>query len=486
MKRSITYILVLIASLGLWQACIDDDSVGAVRELSEINIEVPQDTFYVNFGEEMTIPVTATQTGEGNMTYEWSWVDVDNNGEVHGALQAISTEPELRYTFKKLGQFKVRLRVTNEDGSTFYFFELYVRTPFQKGLLVLSKDENNLGRTSFLRVKEEGDVATGTEKFSVHAFESVNPEIVLNDPQDITWKGKEYMMILSDGGKVIYQYDKQSFDYLSKMSVNEDFPEAKLKKICLTNPPDAFETSLGLDVNGGTWLVDYGLMLVYPNTELLSGKRFDKLYFKGSHGNVLFVNFDESYIGHTRERMWPPKCYESGNYFAGRKIVNLMADDGNKLHVITTDPRDEQSVTVTSFSDMNGGVFWLGFDGAFKNPSDISYHATQPLTLTRETEMLTNDTYRETYYTRGNELYRWIYSGVKLPDKPFLTLDGEITCMCSSPDEAYLYLGVWNPSAEEELKGSIYILELRTHKIIREYRGVADKPMKIMYKDQDY
>ena len=63
-----------------------------------------------------------------------------------------------------------------------------------------------------------------------------------------------------------------------------------------------------------------------------------------------------------------------------------------------------------------------------------------------------------------------------------MTLDGEITCMQLSSDEKYVSLGIWNPGAEEELKGSIYILEMDTKKIVREYRGVADKPLKIFYK----
>ena len=83
---------------------------------------------------------------------------------------------------------------------------------------------------------------------------------------------------------------------------------------------------------------------------------------------------------------------------------------------------------------------------------------------------------------KGNKLYEWIYKGFTLPETPLMTLDGEITCMQLSSDEKYVYLGIWNPGAEEELKGSIYILEMDTKKIVREYRGVADKPLKIFYK----
>lgn len=479
MKRSITYILILLAFLG--QSCIDDDSVGMVRDLSIINIQTVQDTFYVNFGEESTLPVTVTQTGSGNLTYEWGLGDVDSQGAIKDSLKVISTESVLHYTFRKLGQFKVRLRVTNEDGSSFYYFELYVRSPFQEGILVLSEDENRLGRTSFLRVKNPDEVITGDEEFNLHAFEGVNPEIVLDDPQDVTWL--DYMMILSDGGKVIHQYDKLSFDYISSIKVDQEISGLKLKRICLPNPPAGFSQSLGWGVDGNSYIVDYDMMYVLTDTKYSPGDRYDKLYFQGSAANALYVNFDQSYINHALGGIWPSPKFTSGNYFKGRYIVNLMADEGNQLHVITTEPGDAREVTITSFTNMNAMVGWFQFSGAFLNPEDYSYRADQPLTLTREVEMLTNNAYNVTFYPRGKELYQWIYKGKKLPETPLMTLDGEITCMCLSPDSKYIYLGIWNPSAEETLKGSVYILDMKTNKIIRQYRGVADKPMKIMYKE---
>lgn len=483
MKRSIIYILILFVFPGLWQGCIDDESVGMVRELSRIDIEAPQDTFYVDFGVETMIQATISQTGNGNMTYEWGWGTVDNNGVIKDSLRIISTEPVLHYTFRKLGQFKVRLRVTNEDGSSFYYFELYVRTPFQEGMLVLSEDENHLGRTSFLRVKAPDEVVAGNEEFTLHAFEGVNPEIVLNNALDMTWLN--YMMILSDGGKVVHLYDKVTFDYMSTIKVNGEYSEARLKRICLANPPSGFKQSLCWGMDGDTWIIDYDMMYVLPDTKYSPGERYDKLYFQGSGANALYVNFENSYINHAMGVMWPSPKYTSDRYFEGRNIVNLMADAGNQLHVVTNDPQDAQAVTITSFTDMNAMVGWFQFAGAFTNPEDYTYHADQPLTLTRETEMLTNNDYNVTFYVRGNELYQWIYKGKKLPVTPLLTLDGEITCMSLSPDNKYVYLGIWNPLAKEELKGSIYILDMKTNKIIREYRGVADKPMKIMYKSSN-
>ena len=479
MKRIVLYILTSLACLGIWQSCIDDESVGVIRELSLIHIEAAQDTFYVDFGLDSKIEASITQSGEGNMTYEWSWGAVNDAGKIVDSLQVISKDPVLHYAFRKLGQFKVRLRVTNEDGSGFYYFHLFVRTPFQEGLLVLSENENHVGRTSFLRTKGPQDVVTGEEEFMLNACEEVNPEIVLNHPRDVSWY-KQKLLVISDGGKVIHEYDKVTFDYLNSIRVDQEYSEASLRAFVLVENSPVYK-SLAWGGDKKIWSIDYELGLVTPNTGSFTEEKYDKVYFQGGR-NALFVNFEESYLNHVFSVSFPNQRFSSDEIFKGQYIVNFMADEGNRLHVITTDPENPLSVTITYFDDMTARAGLFNYKGAFQNPKTSSYLATQPITLTRETVMLTNNTYYLTFYAEGNKLYEWIYKGFTLPETPLMTLDGEITCMQLSSDEKYVYLGIWNPGAEEELKGIIYILEMDTKKIVREYRGVADKPLKIFYK----
>ena len=63
MKKIVLYILVSLACLGIWQSCIDDESVGVIRDLSLIHIEATPDTFYVDFGLFSKIEASVTQTG---------------------------------------------------------------------------------------------------------------------------------------------------------------------------------------------------------------------------------------------------------------------------------------------------------------------------------------------------------------------------------------------------------------------------------------
>ena len=41
---------------------------------------------------------------------------------------------------------------------------------------------------------------------------------------------------------------------------------------------------------------------------------------------------------------------------------------------------------------------------------------------------------------------------------------------------------MWNPSAETELKGSVLVYDVEKMKVVKEYKGVADRPIKILYK----
>ena len=81
-------------------------------------------------------------------------------------------------------------------------------------------------------------------------------------------------------------------------------------------------------------------------------------------------------------------------------------------------------------------------------------------------------------------VYKWTYNQSEIPSKAFITLpDGEIIkCMSQSADHKQLYIGTYN-SSRSDLKGSLYIYDSDTGKVIgKPYEGVADEPVKVMYK----
>lgn len=55
--------------------------------------------------------------------------------------------------------------------------------------------------------------------------------------------------------------------------------------------------------------------------------------------------------------------------------------------------------------------------------------------------------------------------------------------MAISPDELYLYVCVYNPQAKTELKGKLLIMNVKTLKIVKEFPGISDRAVKVMWKD---
>ena len=488
MKRLIIFIAILVACPLFWQSCIEDESVGIVRDLVDIEIKTERDTFYADFGLECRFSVEVSQSEDMELEYEWKVASLEQKD----TLEVVCTEPEFRYAFKDLGEFRVRLKVTNRDGSSYHFFTAFVRTPYEDGLLVLSEDNNRVGRTSFLRViKHPDEIVNGNETFNTRLLEGINPEFPLQEVKDVTWYDNK-IYLLTDGGKKINVYDMHSLDYINFYDVDQDNPGLRLRCFSQSDVPFSMGEMIMIGEEGGTWIFNLDTYFLMPDTKLYPGKRFDKLYsfsIGGGDRNALLVNFEDSYICHQVFGSWPGPSYNSGSYFRDRRILNLMADHECRLKAITTDPQDPLAVKITTFDAMGQYHFFVGFSGAFDNPNTVDYRAASPLTLTREVDMLTNSKYYVAYYPRGGELYEWVYSGEspKLPDDPVWTTEGEITCMalCPNGDKRYLYLGIWNPAAQEELKGSVYIMDVVTHKILKEYRGIADKPFKIIYKTMD-
>ena len=110
------------------------------------------------------------------------------------------------------------------------------------------------------------------------------------------------------------------------------------------------------------------------------------------------------------------------------------------------------------------------------------------LNLPFGSDLVASDMYQSLFYSRGNEIYRWspyVTSTPALPTLPIITLSDkdEITCMAISPDELYLYVCVYNPQAKTELKGKLLIMNVKTLKIVKEFPGISDRAVKVMWKD---
>lgn len=475
MNKMTKYLLILSFVLAGMSACIDDKSKDAHIQLSHITIQSERDTFYCDYGSEQEIQANVSQDMDGQeLHYEWRARYILAEGEEKqdvDSLKYISTEPVLKYTFPKLGEFQVRLRVSNEDVSEMHYYRVFVQTGFNEGLLVLSADEQKKGRTSFLRTQNEDELVTGSEyEFKLNAFETVNPEFPFNDPTDVVKEGQR-LAISCREDQVIYIFNNRTFDLLSRVDLKVDLPwmrPIKMGNIMATN------TVPVLSERGdfGQLNLEYGIAYddgFYPETSV-----YDR-YCSTKNGVHCFVDNENSRIDYFRYR-----AFNSGDVFKEYRINNVFITNSGDLWTIATNEKSGR-VKISKYAQSTS-IFTSIFA---RDPASTLETATMA-TLTEEAQMIENSVFHVCFYTNGSALYQWKMieetTIVPLPTDPLYTADGEITCFASSTNEKYLYLGVWNPSAETELKGSVLVYDVENHKVVKEYPGIADKPIKILYK----
>ena len=60
--------------------------------------------------------------------------------------------------------------------------------------------------------------------------------------------------------------------------------------------------------------------------------------------------------------------------------------------------------------------------------------------------------------------------------------NAEITCIAQDITNKYVFVGVYDPNAQNERKGSVYVLDSFDLTLVKKWDNVAYKPMDIYYK----
>lgn len=182
--KIIRYVLMMWVLLGM-ASCVKDDSTDGTGAISEILIEEGsiQDLYDIDKNQVLTITPKCKQTNmDKPLSYTW-----EINQDVY------STTPEFVYTGDRLGTYKCRLIVQNEDGKTFFPFTLNVNSPYEEGITVLSHDAQGKSMLSFM-LKQR---VTGVEDH----FEDGDC-FALNNP-DMTFAPNVSDVVQCDGNLII-------------------------------------------------------------------------------------------------------------------------------------------------------------------------------------------------------------------------------------------------------------------------------------------
>lgn len=461
------YLVVALLSL-LQLSCYKDNSTQDTRTISDIQVAFDDAiTPVVNLdrGEVLTVDPIISQTEKDKpLTYEWQV-----NYEV------VSNERKLNYTGAKLGSFYVRLKVSNEDGSTFNHFTLNVNSAYEEGLMLLGEDEQGEGTLAFMRTFSPAEIAAGrVESFATNCFAVNNPGLKLGKgPTDIK-KRLNQVFISSRDEKKIYLLNTKTFELEATITAS-DIPGFKPLKMNI--PDNASRTAFILCDGGSIYklaLIEY----LISQDNKLPNNVMEKTDF-GSSLNDTYNYFWEA-SNSTLRQFSAYYTTSSLNEFSGQDLIQFFYAEGS-LYVITTDPVNPGVYTKTVFSNYIQNVSTKQLDILQK--STLTSTGAPTLNSNAITEV--NALYKKLLYAEGNKIYSWVYTGTDMPSDPFITISaGNITSLTQSPDGRKLYVGVYNPAAAG-LKGSVYIYNMDTGALISKYENVADKPVKLFYKKKD-
>ncbi len=507
MKKIYLRLLLLVGVFVGMVSCIHDDTTGFVNEVSDITITKVSgeginekgDKLYAQFMIPVHIRPEVEQTLEGyELSYEWKtgYIKGYNDGKpVMDSLYFISDQPVLEYAFDKVGEFWLRLRVSNEFGSTFYYMTVEIKAGMERGMLVLSSDEAGKGRLSFCSVVEDANelLEARQEDFDIDVWTRVNPDYELVDAWDINmmnYKDYKYsIFVISKSQHCLYELDKGTFLVLRKIDLT---PTMSFDILPVALVP--CRQNYAILSEGGqvvlSQLASNGLVNEDWGTEMKGVKLYQ--------ANIWF-DFDKCAMSfplmadNENEKM---VCYtdmgqstDSGTDFQGYRIINFTMvgsyiNQNTSLLVVSQPKANSGKVRVMNYNTVYNTY---SLDQFFKTDNEYwerDYDLSSPLALTMESDMLYNGEYNVVFYNSGNTIYRWRHTGgfTDAGNTQASVPAGEITCMAQSPDNEYLYVGTYDAGAAG-LKGNVYIYKTENLELVKSFIGVADKPLKLFYKD---
>lgn len=466
-KYSIGILCFTLFGLG---SCLDDRSSLGDRELSEITISTPYDTLTAYFGEEFVVSdLSVEQSGnELPLAYEWSYgtLNTNENGmasyPLKDSLHIVSHDPELKYAFRELGTFGLRLRVDNGETIRYKYFVLQIDTEFSEGITVLSRDGDGKGQISFMRTLTKEEINTGkVSVFRTDIMELINPGMEMEDVTDMVQVNDRLLVCSGDAGR-IYNMDSRTFDIEGMTSFKELYPRC------------AFVKFAGVSANNNIYLVSRdrrGYVYDYVLDELMLTEYFKDLDVDAavSVDWPVFVNYETSVF-------YSPSLggvTSSLSRYVDFNIGGICAI-GSNVYVIAN------YKAMPSYIYLSQTTFSLG------NPTILQfYDSPVSLKVNRNSLFAGSKSCSCLYYTCEDGIYYWDLKK-QLSTKPVISIpvEMEITSLSMNPDGTLLYVGLYEKEGTEALKGHLYVYDVKTSTLIVQYHNIADKPVAIIYKER--
>lgn len=461
-------ILICIAFLFLIQACYKDNSSIANRELSEIEVVLDfgdRKTLELNLNDTYALVPQIEQKRELPLQYEW---------QVN--YKVVSTERNYEFFGDRLGTFKVRLKVSNEDGSTFKEFTVRVNSQYEEGLMILGEDDSGEGKLSFIP-KDIGKLLSETPVTDVdyNSFEKSNPNHVIGkNPTDIGVRDLQVFLSSEEGGISVINYKTLELDGVIKAA---DLPG--FRPINMHIQDNESVSSIIVSRNGKLFSLATLEFLVSNYTM----SRADTITFDMKSQMVALPYYTLNYVWDAKNsKLWNFWYYgdNTEDKLFGQKLIHFFAAN-EQVYIVSADKNNPALIKKTVFGEL---LYKFGSDAdQLDLVEDLPAFVNNNMTLKYESITLLDEYYQKLVYANGRDIYRWYYNTVSFPTSPYISLDipGVVTCIQKDPTNKEMYVGVYDANASG-LKGSVVVYDLDTGRKKATFANISDKPVKLFFK----
>lgn len=494
------YILVLFTSL-LFVSCFEDETTLAdMSSLSEIVIQEGSINSVYNIKKNDTIvisPVVSQNNPKKTLRYTW---------EIE--LTEYSHEKDFNYVGDKLGVYNCRYIVENEDGKTFFPFKLYVNSPYEEGITVLSADTDGRPMLSFMQTpstEEELGTFTTDELLTLN-----NQDIRFSsNPADLIQSGNVLFLVCrggvgDDDAPAIYYLNEKTFVVESMLNV-EEYADFKPTKLLMPSTWVASTDYPVLCENGKVYTFSPYEASVGPSTDLAytysqatnvdDGDYYYDILLWDKEANglaLIYGGYGPFYFSNEYHLKRADENFTSLNYFAGRDFITMipvrMSAEEIKLN-------GYEAIVLTKSGTMNyhgvvGTNFWESTDGkTYKllyNDGGYPMIGFGNLTINENTPAIASKTFQLMLFAEGNKLKRWNYTTFQqiTAASTHVTVGSEnavITGIEMSMDQKRTYVAFYEPN-QEGLNGSVWVIDTDKGDVLNKYDNVCYQPVKIMYK----
>ena len=513
--RIIKYVLPLFLAL-VSVSCFEDETTSATRPLSEITIDAKSvsSEYNVNKNEVLEIAPVITQTNR-QLPLSYSW-EIDQ--------KVVSNDEVFVYKATTLGVFDGRLIVENEDGKAFHPFKLYVNSPYEEGITVLSKDADGKSMLSFMQKATSPDEEQKFYEGDCFAINNEGLFFASNASDIIQTSGS--VIIACQGGDAspedeatIYFLNEKTF-VMENIVKGGEYPTFKPTKL-LTPGESAEGVSYPvLSADGKVYALPTYNALLQPSPKLLStyaqtafvagesASYYDVILWDKEVNDITLVynGYGPYYCGSKYLLMRNDSAFSSDEYYVKNfsklkgvrtltyihRTKEQMQTSRRELIAIVEAPLMLQKVVIATFfwepvAGKTGEYVVLDNNG-FKKAASRNY------TLINEnTPCIANATFKTMLFANGNKVMKWFYTKEeKEGGKQYLLEDAEvlltvgsddavITSFEISDDHKTTYVAFYEPN-QDGLNGSVWVFDTDNGVVLEKYDNVCYQPVKMFYK----